>query len=98
VANVRQGNKIFIDSAGVLMTTRAKITYIIFTPDGNNDMLELKETQAGPVILKVQAATANTTVVIDVVHCPLVFQNGIYVESIDSGSCATLVLTEGGAT
>jgi len=97
VANTRQGNKIYVDSAGALITTRAKVSYIFFTPDTANDVLILRETATGMDILKIQGSTAKTTLLFDLVHGPLVFQNGIYVQTITSGATATLVLTESGA-
>lgn len=96
MANAITGNKIFLDATGAVTTTRTKISHIIFTPDAANDTLILRETSGGANCVKLQGATAKTTLMFDFSDCPLVFNNGIYVQTLTSGATATLVTTQAG--
>lgn len=96
MANSTTGNKIYIDSTGEITDARTKVAYIMFTPSASNDALILKETSSGSAVLKIQAATAKTTLQYDFSRKPLVFNNGIYVDTLTSGAVVTLVTTQGG--
>jgi hypothetical protein len=98
MANATRSNKIYIDSTGAVATVRKKIAYIIFTPDAANDVLAIRETSSDQDIVYIRAATAKDTQVYDFSYAPLVFQNGVYIQTLTSGAKATLVTVEGGSS
>jgi hypothetical protein len=93
MANSVQGNKIYIDATGTVADSRTKVAYILFTPGAANDQLILRETSGGSDIFYIRSATANETMRFDFALAPLVFNNGIYVQTLTSGAKAVLVTT-----
>ena len=96
MANARLGNKIYVDATGAVSTQRTKVAYIVFTPDAANDQMILRETASGTDCIKVRSSTAKETHILDFSNAPLVFNNGIYVQTLTAGAVATLVTTESG--
>lgn len=96
MANAVTGNKIYLDATGAVTTSRKKVAYIVFTPDASNDQLILRETSGGANCISVRGATAKDTMVLDFSARPIVFNNGIYVQTLTSGATATLITTESG--
>ncbi len=96
MANAVTGNKIYVDATGEVSDQRELIAYIIFTPDAANDVMILRETSGGSNCLKIRGSTAKDSKLLDFSQRPLVFNNGIYVETLTSGATATLVTTKAG--
>lgn len=96
MANAVTTGKIYIDSTGAVTTNTIKIAYILFTPDAANDQLILRESQNGSNCLSVRAAVAKNTMILDFSRKPLVFTNGLYVQTLTSGATATVVTTKSG--
>jgi hypothetical protein len=97
MANVRLGNKILIDAEGAAAATGPiKVVYVLFTPDTAADELELSETDGGSLGFYCRGATAKETLQFDFSACPLVFNNGIWVETLTTGAKALLVTTSSG--
>jgi len=96
MANTRTGNMWYIDTASQQLTSRRiKITHIIFTPDATDDTLVLRDSSSGSNMVKIQGATAKQTQSIPFYDNPLVFENGVYVQTLTSGATATLIVKEG---
>jgi hypothetical protein len=96
MANSRLGNKIYIEATGSIATVPIKVAYILFTPDAANDQLILRETSNGADCLILRAATVKDTRMFDFSRKPIVFQNGIYVQTLSSGAKAVLITTSAG--
>lgn len=100
MANVRNGNTIYLDSTGAATTANeinVKVAYIIFTPDAANDVLELKDDDtSGDLKFYIRGATAKDSMMFDFSYSPLLFPNGIYVSTITAGAKATIITTTAG--
>lgn len=97
MANVRLGNKVYVDSTGAAVESRVMVAYILFTANTALDEMVIKETSDGDPILYLRAATAKNTMMFDFSRKPLVFENGIYIATITSGAKATFVTTQAGS-
>ena len=97
MANVQSGPLIFVDSAGELTASSTLVSYIVFTPNTALDSINLRGSATGPDILFLRAAVAKDTQIYDFSFKPLVFTNGIFIESITSGAKATIITTKAGA-
>ena len=99
MANARTGNKIFIDSTGAVISGAnqpVKIAYILFTPNSTHDELLLRETVNGDDCLYLRLDLAKDTRLFDFSRKPIVFNNGIYVQTLSSGPKAVLITTSAG--
>lgn len=96
MANVQSSGSYYVDSTGSLTTTKnIRVSQIIFTAAAGNDQMILRtDGVAGPLKIKVRAATANDTMTIPF-NPPLIFPAGIYVDTITSGALATIITTGG---
>ncbi len=95
--NTRTGNKIFIDSTGVAVTIGpVKVAYILFTPNTALDELTLRETADGNDCFYLRGAVAKQTNIYRMPEVPLIFQNGIFVQTLTSGAKAVIVTTSTG--
>lgn len=96
MANAKTGPNIYVDTASDQLTTdRTKVAYIMFTPSAANDQIVLRSSSSSSNILVIQSAVAKETKVIDLSRRPMVFPNGIYVQTLSSGASATIVTTQG---
>lgn len=96
MANVRNGNSYYIDTASVnLDVSGVQVIGIILTGSGGAAELALADNISGasyPSKINVQAASGST-VHIDISDSPLVFPNGIRVVTA-TNTKATLILRE----
>lgn len=98
MANAQRGNKILIDTAGLVAnSTRSKVVYALFTPAAAGDSVVLRESASSADIFVIAGAVAHDTKQFRFDQCPLVFGDGIYVQSITSGAKLLLVTTTGGS-
>lgn len=95
MANARIANKILIDSTGVIVEGPIKVAYVLFTANTANDEILIRETASGADCFHVRAATAKDTKYFDFSRAPLVFSNGIYVQTLTSGAKAVMITTTG---
>lgn len=96
MANAQTTGKIYLDSTGLVTDARVKVSAIIFTPSAANDQLILRETETGANCVALQSATAKTTMHFDFSLTPIVFGNGLYVQTLSTGATATLITTSSG--
>lgn len=96
MANVRVGNKIMIDSTGTVLTNPIRIVHILFTPDAANDQLVLREESGGSDCFFIRGVTAKQTEMYSFLDCPLIFSNGLHVQTLTSGAKAVIVTSGGG--
>jgi hypothetical protein len=93
MANSRTGNKLYVDTGSAQVTTSPTVVVgIFFTPSASNDAIILQDTSSSGTSLKVQWNTAKQTQFFNLTDCPLMFANGIYVASVDTGAVATLII------
>lgn len=97
MANSISTGKIYIDSTGEIATSQIKIAHILFTPDAANDQIILRETSSGSDVLKLRGATAKETLHYDFSNKPIVFENGLYVQTLSTGAVATVITTKAGS-
>jgi hypothetical protein len=94
VANARIANKIYIDSTGsVLAEGPVRIAYILFTPSAANDQIVLRESASGSDIFFIQEKDAKQTHEYDFSLVPMIFTNGLYVQTLSSGAKAVIITT-----
>jgi hypothetical protein len=96
MANARIANKILIDSTGIVVETAVKVAYILFTPNTANDEILIRETASGEDCFYLRGAVAKQTNIYRFETCPIVFSNGIYVQTLTSGAKAVLITTQTG--
>lgn len=82
MANVRQGNIWYIDSTGAAGTQRQIILKILVTPTSANSIVVLRETSSGANKMDLRAATNGQTAEFDFTDYPVVFGDGIYVQTL----------------
>lgn len=93
MANVANSNTIYIDATGDIANTRnVRVMAIIFTPDAANDQLILRDQTTTANKLRIRGATAKDSVYLDLSSAPIVFPNGININTITSGAVATLII------
>ncbi len=96
MANSIVGNKIYIDSTGLVTEDRQLVVHALFTPAAADDKVILRETSSGSDVIILQCATAKDTKHFSFELIPMLFGNGIYVQTITSGAKLTLVTTSKG--
>lgn len=96
MANTTAGNKMYVDSTGLLTDVRTTVTQILFTPDSANDQIVLRESASGPDVFLLRGAVAKNTLQFDFSIKPVVFPNGIYVQTLTSGAKAVIITTTAG--
>ena len=95
MANDRVGNTIYITTTGVVTTDRnTRVIGIFFTPDSANDQIILRETASSGIKLHLHGATAKQTDFYRMVDMPIIFGNGIYVDTLTSSAVATLIVSQ----
>ncbi len=92
------GNKIYVDSTGSLTEARTIVSCILFTPDTANDQIVLRESASGPDVFMLRGSTGKNTVQFDFSIKPVVFPNGIYVQTLTSGAKAVIITTQAGGS
>lgn len=99
MAIVYQSGSVYADTTGQLVTGRAKIAYIIFSPNSNGDEFTLRDGTSGsdPVKITVASTSSTSPTVINLSDKPMVFISGIYLSSISLSCHLTIVLTNEGA-
>lgn len=100
MANKKTGNVWHIDSTGALDTKKTLVSSIIFSPAAADDILVLRTSSTGSDVITLQAATAKQSILFTLQLTPIVFPNGVYVQTITTGAKAMLVLATptGGAS
>jgi len=99
MANVRNSNTYFIDTASVSLDERGvRVLGIVITGDGAVGELLLADNDSGasyPVKLDLRAPN-NQSVYLDFIECPIFFPNGIRVITATT-VLATLIIKSPGA-
>ncbi len=97
MANVEIANTWYVDATGQLTTNKnTLVAGIVLTSNGAGDVIILKESSSSGTKVKVAAQAANQTVHLDLSDAPMVFANGIYVDTLTASAVATLITTAGG--
>lgn len=93
MANSRSANIIHCDTATAAASTdlNLKVAELLFTTDNANDAFELRETSGGSSKITVKHATADDTKHIQF-QTPIVFSQGIYVQSLSAGAKLMIIL------
>jgi hypothetical protein len=98
MANARTGNVWHVDSAGALETSkRILVSDILLTTNAAGDTVVIGSTSSSAVVLTLKNAVDESTEHYQFMT-PLVFPNGLYIQSITSGAKVMLKLagTDGG--
>jgi hypothetical protein len=89
---VLNSNSIYVDTTGdIANTANSRLMAIIFTPDAANDQLILEDQTTTNLKLRIRASVAKNSVYYDFSSAPIVFPNGINIDTITSGAVATLI-------
>jgi hypothetical protein len=94
VANTHSGNSIHIDTASNLAYDKvnAKLKAVILTTNAAGDVLVLRESATGADKLTIKNPTDESTFHLDLSQSPMVFKDGIYVQTLTSGAKAMLII------
>lgn len=96
MANVRNSNSIYVDTASDLVSSdqNVKLTHVVFSSSAAGDTIKLRDGAVdGPVKLVIKNGLANDTKTHRFDIVPIVFPTGIYVDVLSSGAVATLITT-----
>lgn len=96
MANVRNGNTIYVDSTGDLTTTATRVYYIVLAASAANAILTLQDSGANVNKLTISTPTDKDSRVLDFSSRPLFFPGGVSVTAITNG-VATIVAEVQGA-
>lgn len=96
MANARRGNKIYIDTTGAITADRTIVCHILFTTSLAEDQIVIRETSSDVDILVIKGATAKKTEQYSFEITPMVFNNGIYIQTLSAGATAVLITTSKG--
>jgi hypothetical protein len=91
MANLRRSNSWFVDATGLLSSDSAQVAQIILTSSGAGDTLLLSDGSTSYDKISLKATAANSSYSFSF-SPPIIFQSGIYVETLSAGAKATLVL------
>lgn len=109
MANVRNGNTFYVDTASLGATAASfvaekniLVSQIIFTASAAGDSVVISDldpttsVSAGDLKTEVKSTLADDTLHIDLADANMLFPNGIWISSIDAGANLTLVLKSRG--
>jgi hypothetical protein len=91
MANVLNGNTLYVDTAGDLKTTPTKVYFITVTATAANSILALADTSSSVPKIELRVATSGATQLFDFSANPLFFPNGVEATTVTTAR-ATLVL------
>lgn len=91
MANVKNGNTIYVDATGDVVNIPTKVYGVLLTATSANAHLKLSDTAASVAKLDVRVSGSHDSHYIDFSDNPLFFPNGVEVTTITNG-VATLVL------
>lgn len=79
MANVDQGNLLFIDTAANdIITTAVTVFYAILRPTSANGIVTLLDASGGAAIIEFQGATATDSKIFDFSSNPLYLSKGVH--------------------
>lgn len=101
MANVIQSGSAYVDSTGLLYSGRIKVSHIVLTTVGTAEVLRLTDsgTVGSPGTLykiKLTGPAATSSYHFDFSGSPILFNSGIYCETITAGLVVTIVATSAG--
>lgn len=92
MANVRNGNTIFIDSTGDLTITATRVYYVTITATAANASITLQDSGANVNKITVSTPTDDDTRILDFSTRPMFFPGGVSVSAI--ANCVATLITE----
>jgi hypothetical protein len=82
MANVLNGNTVYVDSTGTLTSAPTRVHYIILTATGNNSILALQDETTSANKVNLREVTAGMSQVFDFSANPLYFPTGVKVSTL----------------
>lgn len=99
--NTQNGNTFYVDTASSVLTSNKniKVVGIVFTSNGAGDNMVLRDgSVSGAIKLSVKNGAADDSQQLEFEIKPMLFPNGIYVDTLDTGAVATIIITSGEST
>lgn len=101
MANARIGNSIYIDSTGTVTGSTEKnvlVSYVIVTATAASAILKLEDPSitVNNIKLDLRVATSGATQVFDFSTTPVVFPNGVAVDTITNATAMVVLKSAGG--
>jgi hypothetical protein len=82
LANASNGNTLYVDSTGDILTRKnVLVTYITVTPTGAASVI-IQDVTTAATKLRLDVATGTNSVVFDYSYNPILFPNGIRVSTL----------------
>lgn len=92
MANVRNGNTIYVDATGDLTTTGTRVYYIVVSNTGANSVLTLQDSGADVNKIAVRGNSSHGVDILDFSARPLYFPGGVSVSTLTN--CVATLVTE----
>jgi hypothetical protein len=96
VANVKNGNTLYVDSTGTLTTVPTRVTHILVSSTSNNAAFVLQDQGASVNKIDIRVTPAHITQVIDLSDNPMFFPTGIKVSNITHAVATMIYSVQGG--
>lgn len=96
MANVRNGNTIYVDSTGDLTTTATRVYYIVFSATGANAVMTLQDSGANVNKITLSHPNDKESHVFDFSARPLYFPGGVAVSTLTNGVITLVAEVQGG--
>lgn len=96
MANVRNGNTVYIDATGDLTTTATRVYYIIMSATAAGAILVLQDSTANVNKLRLSHPNDKETHVFDFTQRPLYFPGGVSVTTLTNCTATIVAEVQGG--
>jgi hypothetical protein len=96
MANVRNGNTVYVDSTGDLTTTATRVYYIIMSATGGGAILVLQDAGANVNKMRLSHPNDKETHVFDFTARPLYFPGGVAVSTLTNCNATIVAEVQGG--
>jgi hypothetical protein len=96
MANVRNGNTVYVDATGDLTTTATRVYYIIMSATGNGAVIVLQDSAANVNKMRLSHPNDKETHVFDFTARPLYFPGGVAVSTLTNCNATIVAEVQGG--
>ena len=96
MANVRNGNTLYVDATGDLTTTATRVYYILVSATGNGAVIVLQDSGANVNKIRLGVANDKDTHIFDFSARPLYFPGGVAVSTLTNCTATIVAEVQGG--
>jgi uncharacterized protein YfaS (alpha-2-macroglobulin family) len=96
MANVRNGNTVYVDATGDLTTSGTRVYFIVLTPTSGSASIVLQDAGANVNKFRADQTASNGTQVYDFSARPLYFPGGVAVSTLTNCTATIVAEVQGG--